>query len=347
MKIRRIAALLLSGVMMASVLTGCGGVDKEAVVATFDETEIKLGVANFAARLQQANSDDFYVAYFGEKVWSTDMYGDGSTMESNMKDSVSKNLFDMYTLQAHAAEYDVAVTEEEKGAITQAAADFIAANDEKALEALGAEQSILEEYLTLATIQSKMYDAIVAEADIDVTDEEANTSAYSYVLVSKNTYTDEEGNTAEYTEEELEALAKTVTEFADKAQSETLEAAAEEYGYTVNEGTFTADDTAVNETVLTELKGLAEGEVSGVVDAESAYYVVRLDAITDAEATAETRESMIEERKETHYSDVLAAWQETHTWKVDEDVWETVKFDNLFTTILESTETEETVTTEQ
>ena len=60
MKSKRLAALLLSGVMAASMLTGCGGMNKDAVVATFDETEIKLGIANFAARMQQASADDFY-----------------------------------------------------------------------------------------------------------------------------------------------------------------------------------------------------------------------------------------------------------------------------------------------
>ena len=63
MKTKKMAALLLSGAMLASVLSGCGSVDKDAVVATLDGEEIKLGVANFAARLTQANLDDIYAAY--------------------------------------------------------------------------------------------------------------------------------------------------------------------------------------------------------------------------------------------------------------------------------------------
>ena len=65
MKIKKFTALLVSGVMAASILAGCGGIDKNATVATLDGQEIKLGVANFAARLQQAQYDDFYTAYFG------------------------------------------------------------------------------------------------------------------------------------------------------------------------------------------------------------------------------------------------------------------------------------------
>ena len=54
-------------------------------------------------------------------------------------------------------------------------------NSKDAINALGATQEIVEEYLTLETIQSKMKAAIVAGADTNVTDEEAKTGAYSYV----------------------------------------------------------------------------------------------------------------------------------------------------------------------
>ena len=106
MRAKRWSALLLSGVMTASMLTGCG-MNKNETVATFDETEVPLGVANFAARFLQATYDDFYVAYFGEDVWSSDLYNNGTTMQDNIKDSVMQSLFDMYTLEAHMAEYDV------------------------------------------------------------------------------------------------------------------------------------------------------------------------------------------------------------------------------------------------
>ena len=136
MRAKRWSALLLSGVMAASMLTGCG-MNKNETVATFDETEVPLGVANFAARFLQATYDDFYVAYFGEDVWSSDLYNNGTTMQDNIKDSVMQSLFDMYTLEAHMAEYDVELTEDDKAEIADTAAAFIADNSKDALDALG------------------------------------------------------------------------------------------------------------------------------------------------------------------------------------------------------------------
>lgn len=341
MKRTRLAALLLCGVMATSVFAGCGGVDKEATVARFDETEIALSVPNFAARLQQAYDDDVYSYYFGGSVWGSDFYGTGVTMEEEVKNSVMDSMFAMYTLQAHMADYGVELSEEELAEITEVASAFLAANSEEALEQLGADQATVEEYLKLVTIQSKMYTAIIADTDTNVSDEEANTSAYSYVRVSKTTYTDEEGNSVEYTEEELAALADTMTTFVEFAQAEGLETAAEGHGYTVSTGTFTADDTVLDAAVLAALQELEEGAVSEAVDTESAYYVVRLDAKTDLAATEAKRASIISDRQSTLYEEVLAGWQATHTWEVEESVWKTVTFDKLFTTIAPTTETVE------
>lgn len=338
MREKKIAASLLCGVTAASLLAGCGEVDKSAVVATFDDTEVSLGVANFAARLQQASYDDFYAAYFGNSVWDSDLYGDGTTMEDEVKSGVLDSLFESYTLQAHAGEYGIEITDDEKAAITAAASEFIAGNDEKALAAMGADQAIVEEYLTLMTIQGRMYDAVIAEADTAVSDEEANTSAYSYVRVSKTSYIDEDGDAAEYTEDELKELAETVKAFGAEAKEKGLESAAEDYAYTVSSDTFTADDTLIDENVLAALKDCAEGAVTDVIETDGFYYVARLDAKTDAGATENKRQELIEERQSEYYDGVVEKWKAEHTWTVDEKVWERVSFDNLFTTMEQSTE---------
>lgn len=344
MKRTRLAALLLSGIMAASVLAGCGSVNKNAVVATFDETEIALGVPNFAARLQQAYSDDMYSYYFGGSAWDSDFSGTGVTMQEDVKNSVMDSMFELYTLNAHTQEYGVALSEEDQTKIAETVAAFIEANSREALKELGADQEIVEEYLRLVTIQAKMHEAIIANVDTNVSDEEANTSAYSYVRVSKTTYTDADGNSAQYTEEELEMLAETVGTFATEAKAGTLEEAAETYGYTVSTGTFTADDEMLDTAVLTALQGSEEGAVSDVIDTENAYYVVRLDAKTDAAATETTRESIIRDREDALYEEVLSGWQEEHTWEVKESVWKDVTFDRLFTTV---EPTDDVDTTEQ
>jgi foldase protein PrsA len=342
MKKTRLISLLLGGALMVSSVTGCGGINKNAAVATLDGETITLGVANFAARLQQASYDDFYVAYFGEDVWQTS-YGT-DTMENMTKDDVIDSVKTMYILQKHMEDYDVTISDDEQAAIKEAAETFIADNTEKALKALGADEDIVEEYLTLRTVQNKMYNAIIAEADTDVSDEEANTSAYSYVSVSNTTYTDDDGNSAEYTDDELSQLTKTLGLFVTEAKTGTLEDAADTYGYTVETGTFTADDDSIDEALYEALSKLDEGEITGVVEGEDNYYIARLDAVTDEDATESTRESIISQRQSDHYDEVLEGYEDEHEWVLNEKTWAKVTFSNLFTTVAPSTETEEAET---
>ena len=82
-------------------------------------------------------------------------------------------------------------------------------------------------------------------------------------------------------------------------------------------------------------------------DTDSAYYVVRLDQEVDEEATEENRANIIEQRQSDLYDEVLEGWKEGVEWVVDTDVWDTVTFDNLFTTVMQSTETEAVEATEE
>lgn len=349
MRTKRITAFLLSMVTAVSLLAGCGGVDKNKTVATLNDEPISLGIANFTARLLQANADDFYRQLFGEDVWSRDMYGSGKTMAESFKEDAIKTVQDMYTLQLHMDDYNVSLSDDEKAAITEAAQAFISDNDKDALNALGATEDIVEEYLTLTTIQTKMREAIIADADTEVSDDDAKTSSYSYVTISKTDSTSSSTESVDGTEvaestEEQEAQAKAeAEEFAAKAAEDGLEAAADSYGYTVSTGTFRADgeNSSIKEEVLNQLQMLKEGGISGAIDTDNSYYVVRLDKEFDEDATEETRQSIIKDRQDTLYDDVLAGFEEKDTWKLKSKVWDTVTFDNLFTLVKDSTETVE------
>ena len=70
MKAKKIAAVLLAGLVLGSVaLSGCGKLNTNATAVTIDDTKVSLGFANFAAKYQQAICDKYYVAYFGKDVW--------------------------------------------------------------------------------------------------------------------------------------------------------------------------------------------------------------------------------------------------------------------------------------
>ena len=350
MKIKKLMALLLAGALTVSAFIGCG-VDKDATVATIGEQEISLGLVNFMCRYQQAQISEAYVYYFGEDVWTQDIYGTGTTMEEDMISEIVEEVHEMYTLKAHMSDYNVEITAEEEEKIAEAVKAFMEANSKEALEEMGATEELVTEMLTLRTIKEKMEVASKADVDREVSDEEANMRAYSMVTINiAGEYDSSYTNYTEYTEDEVAEITSNAEKMEEalKAGGEnvTLESVAEEYGYSVTTGTYDADNETLNADVKTTLDSLSVGEISGLITTESELYFVRLDAETDETATETNRNSIITEREDALYTEVLEGWQENDGWKLDEKKLEQIKFKNNFTQTTESTETESTESTE-
>ena len=341
-----------AAVLMAAVLMGgCADktLDASQVAATVGEEEISLGLANFAARLQQAEIETYYMSYFGTNMWSQEMGEEGQTYEESVKESALENLRNAIVIRSHAQEYGVALTEEDEAAISEAVTQFLSDNEgnEKGLERMTATEETVTEMLNLMTIQEKMYYAIVAEANVEVTDEEAAQKAADYVYVSNTSHTNEDGESVDYTEEEKEELRAQMQDIIDTAQETgDFAAAAEEYDLTVSSATFGGDAvTARPDDVAEAADALAEGEYSDVIDTGTAYYVVHLTSEFDEEATQTRREELISEGELAFYEETVAAWAEEVTFTVNEDVWDQVTFASpmtIETTEEETGETEET-----
>lgn len=342
MSIKKFAALLLTGALCLSAFTGCGA-NPEDTVATLGEENVNFGVANFLLKYQKASVDDMYAMY--GMTWDSDLYGNGTTLEDDFKDSAMQLLHDLYTLKSHMGDYGVEITAEDETAIKEAATAFLAANSEEAVEEFGATQEIVEEVLTLYTIQAKMYNAIIADADTEVSAEEANMRGYSLVTINIAGEYDESYNYVEYTDAEVAVLRESADRMSELLLGKSLEAAAEELGFEVTTGAYAKDDATLSEELLTVMNELKEGEVSKLIETESALYFVRIDADTDEVATEGNRQSIIAERQNALYEQVLTAWQENDGWTVDETVVDKIDFHNVFTQ-MESTEDVETTESE-
>lgn len=323
-------ALVVAGLCVSMVLgmVGCGSepLDGSQVAATVGEKEMTLGEANFLLRYQQVQTENYYESMLGEGIYEMDLYGTGSTYGTDFKADIMDQMQEYYILEDKAAEYGVALTEEETAAITEAAAAFLEANDANAKEQMTADQATVERILTLMTIRNKVTDAVYAEADVTVTDEEAAQRGFSYVAVSKGS-----DDTA-LTEEEIQDYKDKLAVVADAVRNgDTMDGAAVAQEMTAYSGSYgEGTDTYYGEEMITALEALKEGEVSDVIETDTELYLLQVTADLDEDATASRKETLILTAQSEYYNGLLETWKAEYPLTIEESVWEQVVFDRSY-----------------
>ena len=339
---KRAAVLAMAGVFGTACMTGCSGsLDTDAVVATVGGEDVTLGVANFYARMQQGQYETYYAGMMGttpEEMWSQE-YTEGTTLEDETKDGVLEMLEDLYVISQHADEYEVALTEDEEKAISDAAAQFDADNTDEAKEAVSGYRKDVEKLLELLTIQNKMEKPMKEGVDEEVSDEEAAQKSMQYVYFPFTT-TDDSGNSTEMTDEEKEDLRSAAQDFDDQVKDgEDFESAAESAD--VRTTTFDSESTSPDADLIAAADALeAEGDVTDVIETDSGLYVARLTSLLDRDATDQEKQNIVEQRRQDQYDSLLEDWRDAADITVNEKVWAKVDFEDQGVTIITS-ETED------
>ncbi len=341
---KRAAVLAMAGVFGTACMTGCSGsLDTDAVVATVGGEDVTLGVANFYARMQQGQYETYYAGMMGttpEEMWSQE-YTEGTTLEDETKDGVLEMLEDLYVISQHADEYEVALTEDEEKAISDAAAQFDADNTDEAKEAVSGYRKDVEKLLELLTIQNKMEKPMKEGVDEEVSDEEAAQKSMQYVYFPFTT-TDDSGNSTEMTDEEKEDLRSAAQDFDDQVKDgEDFESAAESADVEVRTTTFDSESTSPDADLIAAADALeAEGDVTDVIETDSGLYVARLTSLLDRDATDQEKQNIVEQRRQDQYDSLLEDWRDAADITVNEKVWAKVDFEDQGVTIITS-ETED------
>ena len=337
---KKAVLLTAAGALAAMAVTGCSGsINTDAVVATVGEDDITLGVANFYARMTQGQYETYYAGMMGttgEAMWTQEA-GEGQNYEESVKDSLMENLENRYLISQHAADYEVSLTKEEEDAISEAAAQFDEDNTDEAKEIVSGYRKDIEEFLRLATIQTKMDSKMREGVDENVSDEEAAQKAMKYVFFSYTT-TDDSGNSTELTDDEKADLKTNAQTLADRVNAgEDISTVAEELGQTAYDLTFDSESTSPNEDLIAAADALkTEGAVTDVIETDDGLYVGQLTSLLDRDATDQKKESIIEERRQDQYDSLLEQWKDDTDIEVDEKVWNKVDFEDTGVTIITS-----------
>ena len=274
---RKAAAYGLVLAMGCTSLAGCGKngakIDGSKTLMTVNGEDLRMGVASFYTRFQQAQMYQFYSMYFGSGAAIFDTVEDeatGKTYGDDIKEEVLSELEKLVIINQHADEFGVSLTDEQKANITAAAEAYIASNDQAVLDKVGAAKEDVEKLLTLQTVQSLMMDPIVKDVDREVPDEDAQQTTLTYVAV--NVAEDETSETSE-----AEAQSEAATSEAAASETSTSEAATSE--------ATTESEAAVSETAAVESEAVAS-ETAAVESEAAASETAAVESEAVASETA-------------------------------------------------------------
>ena len=322
---KKIVALVAAAAMSATAITGCGKINNEATLMTVGEDKVNMGVANFFARYQQAMAEAQYGAYMGDDMWESEV-AESETMEESMKKRILESLKTLYVLENHMKDYKVELTAEEKQKIDTIAKEFLKANKDGAKEVVSADEDTVKRVLELLTIEDKMREAMVADVDKNVSDDEAAQKSMQYVFFTF-TKTAEDKTSTTMDDDEKKALKEKATKFQEGAKAQADFAAyAKANGYEATTKTFDAKDTAPSEDLIKVVDKLKAGEMTGVVETPSGYYVAKVTSLLDRAATDKEKQTIIVERENKKYEELVKKFLKEAKIDVNKNEWKKISF---------------------
>lgn len=287
------------GLCTCLALTGLSGCSKKesfdaaATAITVNDGTVSAGLLKFAVHYMQSQYETMYANYGYTGIINQDIYGTGSTLGDSIKDGMVEELTHLLLAEQHMEEYGLSLSDEQKKAASDAAAAFIADNDAEIMEKMAADQETVERYLELVTMQSMVEDAMTADVDTEVSDEEAAQRKIQYTLFT--VAAEKESETEENTEDVSEAVSEAAEEMTEADTAKETEVQTESGSEAPETAALTENDTAKTQSAAeTETEAPETDAAEGSTEATEAIPVAETESETETEAEtedAETREA--------------------------------------------------------
>ena len=186
----------------------------------------------------------------------------------------------------------------------------------------------------------KVMQAIIKKANVTVTDDEAKTvKVYKLVFTTKTTDSKtgkEKDMTAAEKKDQLKK-AKSALKMIKKGQS--ISSVAKKFSVNSdNEESYTKGKATLGTKFETAAAKLKKNQVSGVVELDDAYVIIKMLNPNDTTAAASNKSTLLQEKQQAAYEKVYKKWTKDADKKwddkksVDQDLWKEVKFKYKATT---------------
>lgn len=349
MQKKKVMAILLSTAIAASTFIGCGAdkakdyKDADTVMFIDKDNKIDYATACTYTRMMQAETYSYMQSMlqrFNSSAVDVDMWSQsledtdedskkyktyGEQFKGNTLDSLKSLLLDkLYG----SKEYEVTFTDDDKKECESVADEFIEKMSKDDLKAMHASKKTMMNVLELMTYETRVKNAIEADVDTKVSDDEAGQSTFSYVEIKKKD--------AKKKDKKIKSLIKKVEAGTD------ISTAASDAGFTAQNVTFTTADPEYDEygkEMLKKVSKMKDGECDSYKDAKGNTIILYMQSVNDQSATETKKDDIISDRKDKAYEDKLDEWKDKKKVTINKDAWNSIKTDK--NEVFQRMETEE------
>lgn len=324
-----VLALILIVALFGFLLKSCGkGKDAKVLITkTLGKTDVfRIGdeictTPEIMVFLTTTQSE--YEKVYGKAIWNTSQ--DGVTLESYVKEKVLEKAAQIKSTYLLAKSKGLELTDEEKRFAQAAAKDYCGQIGASQRESLGLTEELLQKLYGEYALANKAYLSVTSEINPEISDDEARIITIEHILIRTSTR-DAEGNRVEFLTAEKNAAYEEATKIREEAIAgkKSFEDLAARYSedptltYSFGKGEM---DPAI-ETVAFQME---TGEISGVVESESGYHVIKCISTFDEEETQENKKKILKERQDEAFGKEYEAFVETLAKKLNESAWDEVE----------------------
>ncbi len=334
-RVYKIISSLLLIITVGCFLAGCGSQEETVfssqVVFDLGKEQVYLDEVWIYAQ----TVIEGYEQKYGSQVWTIeteDSDGTIRTMEDITREDIIEDIRCTKILAGKAEEYQISLADTELEEAASQAADFYDNLTDAQITDMGITQSTVQQVFEENYLADKVYDAVLEEGGIEVSDEEARmTTIYDMYFACYRE--DGTGNIAEYTDEEKmqqkENAQEALTLLDDEENPSDYDSIVSKYGllYGGSRTLSYADMVSeYGETLVAQLYAMENGTHTSVVETEYGYHIIAMVALTDSEATGENKQELLTARQKEYFEALYETWSDAtdKNWNYSKDVNQTV-----------------------
>lgn len=297
------------GIILAWTLLICGcGIQTGLSSGGKGEKEYGKAETMVILTTEKLRYEDVYT----EEIWNAVVDEDGTTFDAALLPQIHDFLIELKTMSSMAKAQDITLTSREKELANAAAETYAAALGSEGMELFGLKSDSLGEFYADYCLSEKLVDQLTGELNLEVSDSEAKVITVEQIVLSNQEKAEEVLALVQKENADFHAIAREYSEKEEMKQSVYRGM----YGNSYEDAAFSME----------------EGEISGIVEAQDTYYILKCINAYDEEATRIRKEQMVQDKKAEAFQIRYQTYKVEHPLTEDQELWKSISLKDAFDT---------------